>query len=400
MAAAAMTGDSVHVVVLASWYPDSPDDTSGIFFRDHARALQRSGCAVGVLAPRLIPLSRPQQAAGTASRVRMRVEDGIPTYRASVLNWAPRSARIPASLFTRTSRTMLMQYMAEHGKPDVLHAQSAIFAGTAAAQIGDSLTLPFVLHEHRTRYARGMSAGRLRLARSAALSSMGAFGVSSPFCRLLEQELDMRPGSWDVMPNIVDEEFLALPLHPLPSTPFRLLHVSSLHANKRVDLLLDAFAKAFAGSDDVFLTVGGDGPARDTLTAYAHELGLGHQVQFLGHLSRQEVISEMHMCSAFVLSSDHETFGVVLAEAMAAGKPVVSTACGGPEDLVTDQTGLLVPPGDAAELARALQKLRGTLDAYSPKTIRDECRSRFGPDEVASRWVQIYNDAVNTRAPS
>ncbi len=75
------------------------------------------------------------------------------------------------------------------------------------------------------------------------------------------------------------------------------------------------------------ILIAGDGPLAEPLKAQAAAAGLGSRVQFLGHLTDNEIVAHFHACDVFVLPSvtRAETFGVVQLEAMACGKPVVST---------------------------------------------------------------------------
>jgi len=157
-----------------------------------------------------------------------------------------------------------------------------------------------------------------------------------------------------------------------------------------------AFATAFgSGPTETTLTVIGDGPERGRLEHKARRLGIEAQVQFLGRLGRNAVQDALWHSHAFVLPSLHETFGVVLLEAMATGLPVVATASGGPEDLVTPETGMLVPPGDVDALADALASLREDRTTYDTDAIRAYVRDQFGPEAFVRRTRALYRRALH-----
>jgi glycosyltransferase involved in cell wall biosynthesis len=110
-----------------------------------------------------------------------------------------------------------------------------------------------------------------------------------------------------------------------------------------------------ARPDAVFLVVG-DGERRAELEGLAADLGLGARVRFLGW--RADLDRLYADLDVVVLTSKNEGSPVALIEAMAAGRPVVSTRAGGVEDVVSDgETGRLVPVGDAAAVARAIVDL-------------------------------------------
>ena len=126
--------------------------------------------------------------------------------------------------------------------------------------------------------------------------------------------------------------------------------------------LLDAFADALSSIPNALLLIVGtplfehDRDYADRLKSRVHELGLDGKVRFLGQ--RKDIPALMHALDAFVLNSENEPLGLVLAEAMACGTPVIATRGGGVSEIVTDgQTGRLVDYGNREALARAMVEL-------------------------------------------
>jgi len=132
-----------------------------------------------------------------------------------------------------------------------------------------------------------------------------------------------------------------------------ILHVGRFSPQKNHRLLLEAFSIASAECPKLKLWLVGDGELRPSIEEMVQKLGLGDRIRFLG--TRSDIPKLMACCDIFVLSSKWEGFGLVIAEAMAAGKPVVATSVDGVPELVENGlTGLLVPPDDANALAEAL----------------------------------------------
>ena len=109
--------------------------------------------------------------------------------------------------------------------------------------------------------------------------------------------------------------------------PLRLLFLSRLHEKKNVPLLLRALANVRSSARDVELTIAGDGDPRyrAELSALTAQLGLGERVRFVGHVDGEEKRRVLSYADAFVLPSAHENFGIAVAEALAAGLPVIVT---------------------------------------------------------------------------
>ena len=148
-------------------------------------------------------------------------------------------------------------------------------------------------------------------------------------------------------------------------TPFagsepRLLCVGRLIAVKGHLVLLRALAQARARVPELVLGIAGSGPLEPALRGYARELGLGDAVRFLGFVSPvQQAIEDV---SVVVVPSLGEGFGMVALEAMERARPVIASAVGGLPEIVADgETGLVVPPGDAEELAGAMVALASDL---------------------------------------
>jgi len=136
-----------------------------------------------------------------------------------------------------------------------------------------------------------------------------------------------------------------------------ILTVAGLIRRKGVDTILRALGR-LRDSHDFALVVCGRGTEASALRELAAELGLADRVEFRGHVPRDEIQRYFAACDVFVLASRVEAAGNVLLEAMAAGRPVVTTASGGPGEYVRhDRTGFVVPVNDDSAMAERLALL-------------------------------------------
>ena len=92
-----------------------------------------------------------------------------------------------------------------------------------------------------------------------------------------------------------------------------------------------------------------------------------------------------------VLSSEVETFGVALVEAMTAGLPVIATRCGGPESIVSLETGILVKRNDSVKLAKAMQKIIDNYSIYDPNKIRQIALEEYGDKAYVAHIADTIN---------
>lgn len=391
----------MHVLVLPSWYPTAEAPLDGIYFAEQAQALQRHGLDVGVVYPEMQSLRRASWSAlRRAFRTRFRVEEGLPTLRRHGWNVFWRlPLRWPVRI--RTARRLARRYVRRRGRPDLIHAHSARWAGPAARHIGEALGVPYVITEHFSGFGReAVSDGLRQRARASFHGAAHVAAVSPTLKAALAERGLVAAERVRILPNLVDETVFTLPPAPRTPPPFRFFALAHLHPWKGMDVLLHAFDRAFRNTPDVELVVGGDGPARAALEQTAQALSTAARIRFAGALSRTAVRTMLWQANAFVHPSRHETFGVVLVEAMATGLPVVATACGGPEGFVTPEVGCLVPPGDPAALAHNMQTLYKTAPHYTPDAIRQHAVRRFGHEAFARRTRAFYRDALRAGVPA
>ncbi|MBE9609565.1 glycosyltransferase family 4 protein [Chitinilyticum piscinae] len=175
-----------------------------------------------------------------------------------------------------------------------------------------------------------------------------------------------RAQSMMLLENGIDpEQFVPSPwpARPGPSQPLRVLFVGRMLAMKGVEFLLRAVARLIHDEGiNVELTLAGDGARRREFEKLAAELNIADACKFTGNLPLRLVPELMRECHVFCLPSVRESGGAVLLEAMACARPVIAFNYGGPAELVTPQTGVLLDAANPAELVDGLK--RSLFDCY------------------------------------
>ena len=168
--------------------------------------------------------------------------------------------------------------------------------------------------------------------------------------------------------------------------PARLLAIGRLIPAKAHHLLLEAIARVRVHWP-VSLTILGDGPLHDSLLEAARKLGIDDCVSFSGF--SPDPRPNLESADLLVLSSTHEGFGLVLAEAMAFGLPVVSTDCPGGAAEVLDhgRYGVLVPVNDPDALAEGI--LKGLAMKWDPKALQDRAKD-FSLSTIAKHYLDHF----------
>jgi glycosyltransferase involved in cell wall biosynthesis len=302
-----------------------------------------------------------------------------------------------AKAIARLGWKLYRRYVEQHGQPDLVHVQSAVFAGCAALLIEEREGVPFLVSEHSSALADGtLGSSEMKILESVTARALRRFAVSESLARLLTAALPEQCGPWLVMPNMVREHFLSAELMAHSPHRFVLAHISLLGPEKRLDLVVNSFQRVAEAHPEAELWIGGDGPNRAACHRHVTELGLSGRVRFLGALSRSEVVATLSETDALVHPSDYETFSVVCLEALAMGVPVIATRCGGPEDFINDAVGRLVPVDDVASLAQAMEDVLLNQKAFDARRLRQECATRFSPSALTQRWEQQYEDAIDS----
>jgi glycosyltransferase involved in cell wall biosynthesis len=284
-------------------------------------------------------------------------------------------------------------YIKEHGKPDLVHAHSRfLLASLVALEIKKKYKIPYLITEHSSYYVRDLiSNGHKKLVIETIENAELFSTVSYKLTEWVNNCLDKNYPKCR-LPNIIDEHFEEkLPAINKKNGSFTFLNVAALNKNKGHTALLQAFSKLAKKYPGVALRIAGSGEEMTALKEQAKALSLNDNLVFLGHLPVTRVRDEMLACDCFIVSSEFETFGVVVIEANACGKPVISTRCGGPEELINETNGLLVPVGDQEAMVNAMTQVYHNKDQYNAIQIRENCIQQYGQKAIAEKLISVYN---------
>ncbi len=186
----------------------------------------------------------------------------------------------------------------------------------------------------------------------------------------------------------------------LPDDRPLLAFVGRLDAQKGVNVLLGALSHLGARGDAVDIVVAGDGPQRDLVETYVRFGEGGSRCRHLGYVG--DVRSVLSAADVLVLPSLWEGFGLAAAEAMAAGLPVIASDVPGLREVVSPgETGLLVPPGDVAALAMAIEQLvtRPPLREKLGEAGRVRVIDRFSLDSSIRAHERLYAEVSRVADP-
>lgn len=433
-----------HVLVVARWYPSHDDPGRGSFVADHVRALVGAGIRVTVASfdPAMLrgePDARPLLGRTAADRWRRVVGGadalndpgagapgvvGVPAARLPVV-LEPGDRPVEAEVEAHADPLMTFGLALAAGVPfDLVHAHTAVPDGIVAARLADALGLPLVVTEHAS-LIREQLGDPAAVARVRALTGPGRrlVAVSDHLARYMDDRLEVTPGTVGVLPNVVPEALFpatgpggeggagvaadpagaaAGAAGPAGATsadaPPVLLWMGARKASKGTDVLLRAFAIARRSRPDLRLRLVGRAPTDDEearLHAVAAEVSVADAVAFEPPVPREAVATTMRGAALFVHPSPFETFGMVAAEALLVGLPVVAAPSGVEAIVGTDGAcGEIAASTTAEDLAAAILVALDRRDSYDPVVMRARVLARASEAAVLDATLALYAAAA------
>jgi glycosyltransferase involved in cell wall biosynthesis len=388
-----MTG--LHVLIVPAWWPSPEQPLAGVFCMDYAAAFTAAGAKVGVVFPDLVSMRFLGEgpAIPWMPRVLMETTAGAEVIRIRGLHWAMGRPWIQMHRYRRWLRRGLAIYRERNGSPDILHAMCAIPSGWACTHLDDPLAKRVIVTEHTGPFSLVMeppAAGQfVRAALDKATTVLAVSDRSREEMRAagIGREIG-------VCGNPVSEVFTTAAVRAgRPPGRLQALFVGRLVREKGVAELIEA-AATLGIEPDVEWHFVGDGPMASEIENRLLAAGLGDHLLMHGACDRATVAKLMAE-SDFLVSPTHwETFGLVTAEALCSGLPVVTTrgtVCG---DYVNEDNGLLVEIGDARSLAEGLRDMVKRCERFNRPVIAAEARARFSGAAVAERYGEVFRQVI------
>ncbi|HWL40740.1 MAG TPA: glycosyltransferase [Gemmatimonadaceae bacterium] len=381
------------VLFLTHSFPRKEGDAAGSFVLRLAVALRGEGITVHVVAPASDGLPASEEIEGIhVERFRY-----APREYENLAYTGNMAADVASSWSARLALVGFLGSDFVHAvrarrafEPAVVHAHWWFPNGVVGTWLGRLAHLPVVttLHGTDVRLARKVGVAKPLfnhvLKHSAAVTTVSRW--------LQEETTKLAPGiETTVAPMPVSTDLFS----PGAEGERRdLLFVGRLNGQKGVEHLLRAVA---AMKTRTQLDIVGEGTARGGLELLAGELGISDRLRWHGQLPQPELAAKYRRAAAVVVPSVDEGLGMVAVEALLCETPVVAFDSGGLRDIIQhEKTGLLVPPGDAAALARALDELlaRDGQGRDLGRAGRLYALSAFAPESAARRYAGIYRQVL------
>lgn len=293
---------------------------------------------------------------------------------------------------------LLKKIMSRGWMPDMIHTRTAEFAGVNAAHLSRKYDIPMLLTENCIFVLTdNLDIDRIKDYQFA-VESADVVAVVSNYVKaqLLTNNFKCNPvtiGNW-----IDENKFLYEGKRE--NNDFTILNIGHTGFTKdwptffkAMKYLIDDLGckklKIILAVTHVF-----DEESRNFVPRLADEYGVSQYCEIVYQVPRKEVVALYRKAGVFVSTSINETFGIAICEALFSGVPVVATANGGIDDMLSPEGGMKVGIGDHVAIAHAIRAIYDGTVVYDPHKIRESVVNKFGTAAFKKRLISVYNKTM------
>lgn len=390
------------VFIIPSWYPSASEPATGIFIRNQALALATNfpdwHVGIGHWGSHRKELWI-DKASGFQNLVKLFHK--LPDASSNQLAKNCQEIFVPARTWSRKWKSgnidgiikaceeAFLRFNAINGTPDIIHAHVSYPAGYVAYMLAKKYQLPYVITEHMTPFPFASLSSKnekpIPPIQVAMENCAAVIAVNKKLADVIEAKTSV---PCRVIYNQVDEtKFFPKNITPEHTAIF----VGRLTAQKGIKTLSLALKNILNSTPSFTSKMIGDGENRSQIQALIENYP---QINWLPFVPNDQLPQHYNRSQFLILPSLHENNPLVILEALACGKPVVATACGGPEEIINEKNGLLAKPGDPDDLAAKIKQMLLSLDQYDPQVIREDFEKRFSAKVVTTQIRQLYEEVI------
>lgn len=373
----------MQVLMMVSWYsPKGEPINGGIFHYEQAMDLKRY-CDMAIY----YPYDRTLRGEYSDE-----IEHGIRTFRSAY--------NFKRKLYNRRNMFLAMKKIVKDYKPDLIHAQVSTEVGRFAIVLGALFHIPVMVTEHSTIEASGIT--------KFPCYWYGKFVFKYSKCNVcvsdsLSHDLKKIFPKYEfrtiyngiVKPNVIKEQRGSYRI----DNKTNIVLVAGLYDKyiKGIPALFQVISRIKKEGHAVFLHIVGDGEYRTEFEQMVSDLGIQDECIFHGQCTREKVHEIMKEMDFLVSASIMESFGCSIAEAQMLGIPVVATRCGGPESIVTHETGILVEKRNEEALYEGIVKMISAYETYDSQKIKTYAKEKFAIECISEKYYKLYQEICKVK---
>lgn len=368
------------MLILPRWYPNRKDIQLGVFIRKQALLLKNDFDISVVYVQADENLSSKYELVSVHT-------DGIDE---QIVYFRPGKG-IFAKLLNahRYGKAQEMAIRNIKSKIDLCHVHVPYRSAFPAVHLHNVKKVPYFITEHWSGHLTGDFHKKNKADIALYKRILSKASRISCVSKLLSQKFKENTGFESVViPNFIEQNNPTAVFH---SDKIEILCVGDMNdAIKNFSGLIKAFGDSLKINPQLHLTLIGGGPDENKILGLIDNLNMKNNIRFLGRQNHEFVLQQMHQCHFYVCNSNKETFGMTVAEALRAGKPVISTKCGGPEEFLNETNSLLTAPGNSDSLKDAILKMAASYMNYQPDKIAAEMEEKFGQEIIRKKWLAFF----------
>lgn len=381
------------ILFISRWYPNRVDKLDGNFIENHARAVSLYA-DLAVLYVGADPGMSDKNYA-----MEVTTEFGYPVvrvwYRNNDVSTKINGRIIKFFRYIRATRMGWLKTKKIFGLPDVNHVHIFTRPVLLAFYLRLKYGIPFLITEHSSHFVHDLPVLLPPMKWFAQFAARQATVITA-VSKTLEDAMNAfgLHGNYRIVPNVV---FIneAMKRDDQSADAVNIIAIGGLtDSRKNITGLIRTFSSIHTELPNARLNIVRPVPD-DELYLAADETGLlQSKIIFHDYLSNDEVYDLLSKAAFLVVNSVSETFSMAAAEALACGKPVITTRCGGPEEFITEETGMLIDINAPEQLAAALKQMYKNYRQYDPEKLKEYVELNFSAPVVGKRFADIYDDVA------
>ena len=384
----------MHILEIPSFFTPY----GGEFCLEQAKALKALGHEVSILSNVQLGITIGGKDFLVLPSCRFEHErDGITIYQ-SYQRGLPRMVHHNVMRWVDIVCSMFTEYVAKYGKPDILHAHCAKWAGYAAMQIRKQYDIPYVITEHLPKDIFKLELGEAPTTAWQVPLLKETYHQADMVITVSEELVDDlacyfgRDYRHVAIPNMIDTRFYSFSQRkPVIDRAFSFCCPAIFNHRKGYDVLFEALAQLTETEPNVVLHIAGMGTDSKACRQMIKRYGVQDKVICHGRIDANEMRALYDQSDALVMASRSEAQPLVLLEAMSTGIPVIATTCV-PKSVRIEGGCTVVPVDNAEALCVAMKQVMAC--EFDGKTVSDAVKRMSAPQVVAQKLENLFNRII------
>lgn len=385
----------MHIVEIPSFFPPY----GGEFCLEQSKALRTLGHEVRIISNVQLSVKKSLKDYLTfPNRRRFTEMQGVPVYQ-SYMRGLPMMIRPNVHRWVKIVRQMFKEYEKQYGRPDILHAHCAKWAGYAAMLISEEEGIPYVVTEHLSSMALREEFGddptntwQVPLLRTVYEHAARVIPVSEEVVDDLSPFFG-KDYQWTTISNMIDVDFFSYRRREdKKNRTFRFVCLGNFVYRKGYDILFEAFRMVNEQYPETALYIAGEGTDGSACRRMFSGLSCAAHIHPCGNLDQKAVRELLYQSDALVLATRDETQGLVLLEAMSTGIPVVTTEAV-PQNVRIEKGCYVTSVDDASAIADRMCEVMQLSDGEG-EVFSKVVAEKVSPQVIAAQLETVLRDCM------